>query len=141
MNNSMRGFDQQNPNHNETLDKHCRIVNEYISVETDNSMLILSSIYHDNGKVLCQTFDDKGIAHYYNHENIGAYHILSNSMNFMVMYFISTKKFLEMLLYINYHMLPMNWNSEKAKNKWKKIFGEEKFNNLTLFNKCDKIRK
>ena len=62
-------------------------------------------------------------------------------MSIIASTYVNTDDLLEMLFYVNYHMLPMNWNSGKSKDKWKKIFGEEKFNNLILFNKCDKIRK
>lgn len=41
---------------------------------------------------------------------------------------------------INYHMMPFNWNTEKTKNKWKNIFGEEKYNMLLRFHECDKAR-
>ena len=46
---------------------------------------------------------------------------------------------LECLFYVNYHMQPFFIDGEKAKDKWKRIFGEEKYNNLVIFNKCDII--
>ena len=46
---------------------------------------------------------------------------------------------MDVLFYVNFHMAPFFMESDKSKEKWKKIFGEEKFNNLFLFNKCDII--
>ena len=37
-------------------------------------------------------------------------------------------------------MLPMNWNTDKAKEKWRNIFGDYRYQLLIDFNKCDKIR-
>jgi len=39
--------------------------------------------------------------------------------------------------YINYHMLPFNWTNTKELNRAKKMFGEEKFNNLMLLHEAD----
>ena len=96
---------------------------------------------HDYGKILTQKTDENGISHYYQHENVGAYYLLSNHMSIVASTYMNDSEILEMLFYVNYHMMPMNWNSDKSIDKWKKIFGEEKFNNLVLFNQCDKIRK
>lgn len=41
---------------------------------------------------------------------------------------------------INYHMMHFNWNTDKANEKWKKIFGEYKYQMFLDFNKCDKAR-
>ena len=54
--------------------------------------------------------------------------------------YLNTTSMLNMLFLINYHMMPMTWNSDKAKQKWKKRFGEYKYNMLLDFNKCDKMR-
>mgnify|MGYP003294990791 CR=1 FL=1 len=50
------------------------------------------------------------------------------------------KDTLEWLFYINYHMHLFNVQTEKSEKKWRGIFGDEKFNNLRLFNECDKAR-
>jgi hypothetical protein len=88
-----------------------------------------------------QKTDENGISHYYQHENVGTYYLLSHYQDLVATCYLSNDEILEMLFYVNYHMLPMNWNGDKAIDKWKKIFGEDKFNNLILFNQCDKIRK
>ena len=137
----MDGFNQNNPHHNEDLLGHCKTVFEGLGRLTTNHMLLQSALLHDIGKLSTQKTDENGISHYYQHENVGAYSLLSHYEDLVATCYLSTNEILEMLFYVNYHMMPMNWVSEKSIDKWKKIFGEEKFNNLTLFNKCDKIRK
>ena len=143
----MDGFNQNNPHHNEDLLCHCMTVFEGLlkyfaeSGNKINRILLLSSQVHDYAKILTQKTDENGISHYYQHENVGAYYLLSHYQDLVATCYLSNGEMLEMLFYVNYHMMPMNWNSDKSKDKWKKIFGEEKFNNLLLFNKCDKIRK
>ena len=100
-----------------------------------------SARVHDIGKLYTQKTDENGVSHYYQHENVGAYYLLSNYDSLVASTYMNESEILEMLFYVNYHMMPMNWNSDRATEKWKKIFGEEKFNNLILFNQCDKIRK
>ena len=143
----MDGFNQNNPHHNEKLLQHCITVfdelvqNFTIRGDKINRILLISAMVHDYGKILTQKTDDNGISHYYQHENVGAYYLLSHYQDLVATCYFSTDETLEMLFYVNYHMMPMNWNNDKIKDKWRKIFGEEKFDNLVLFNQCDKIRK
>jgi len=139
--NKMKGFNQNNPHHNEDLLGHCRTVFYALQEKTFNLRILLASLIHDYAKILTQKTDENGVSHYYQHENVGAYYLLSHYQDLVATCYLSNDEILEMLFYVNYHMMPMNWNSDKSVDKWKKIFGEEKFNNLVLFNQCDKIRK
>lgn len=127
--NAMFDFDQKTLWHTDTLDVHCDKV-FYNFCQGEYSNLDLGAIYHDCGKPFCQTFDKDGYAHYYGHANIGAY--------IMMTYFQSWT--LDDLFLVNYHMLPFAWDTEKTNNKYKKMFGEKKYNMLVRFNECDKIR-
>lgn len=148
----MDNFDQKNPHHSMTLLEHClctyrlffkkyypeaKTVGEMQYCELCDGFMIGARL-HDYGKLFCQTFDEDGIAHYYGHENVGSYKILTE----MIMPYTTwdTKRRLDCCFLINYHMFPMNWNTEKAQNKWKKIFGEGKYQILVDFNECDKAR-
>lgn len=135
----MNHFDQNNPHHNENLFNHCDTVTKKIAEKSNNIELLMSAQIHDYSKIHTRKDDENGISHYYNHENVGAYYFLSNFNN-MANYYLTKDEILDILFYINYHMLPMNWNSDKAKDKWRKIFGDEKFDNLVLFHECDKYR-
>lgn len=118
------GFHQQNHHHTFDLYNHAFTAGkEYGDV--------CVGLFHDIGKLFCQTFDDKGEAHYYNHANIGAYYLLTH------LEVIPRDKRDEVLVITNYHMLPYNWQSEKTHNKYKKIFGESLYNKLLKFHEAD----
>lgn len=117
----MDGFDQKNPHHDHDLLTHCKMTwNTY--GQTAGALL------HDYGKLFTQTFDEQGIAHYYRHESVGAYEVMTKCSDVN----------LDDLFLINYHMMPFGWESDKAKRKWQRIFGEKKYKMLVDFNKCDK---
>ncbi len=131
----MVGFDQKNPYHTMTLMDHCIYTG---SSFTDNYGRDFgdAAYIHDIGKLFTQKFDEDGVAHYYQHENVGSYYILSNYNNLN----IDAETILNMCFLINYHMMPMSWDSNKAKIKWEKRFGESKYQMLLDFNECDKSR-
>lgn len=139
----MKGFDQKNPHHRYDLLEHSKILANEIKKKTGSDLLWNAGIFHDIGKLYTQTFDDNGIAHYYNHAEVGTYFLLTHSngvkgsiaqdcgFNFDIL--------LELLFYVNYHMLAHNIKTEKAEKKYKKLFGEDLYNKLMLFAKCDNI--
>lgn len=119
-------YDQKNPNHDFTLDVHMRRTSELFKKTKYCGICQYSGYFHDIGKVLVQTFDDDGIAHYYGHAEVGSYFLLSHGIA------------PEACFLINYHMLPYSWTTKKSRNRWRKIFGEEKFQMLLEFHECDK---
>lgn len=136
----MSKFGQKNPHHNQTLEEHCDFVTEEFRKYNYPNYYNFAARQHDIGKMYTQTFDENGIAHYYGHEGYGTYLLLSDYNSIFRETFYSKDEILDMLFLINYHMLPMNWNTEKAKNKWRKIFGDYKYNLLVDFHMCDKAR-
>ena len=136
----MSKFDQKNPYHNQTLEEHCDFVTEEFRKYNYPNYYNFAARQHDIGKMYTQIFDENGIAHYYGHEGYGTYLLLSDYNSIFREIFYSKDEILNMLFLINYHMLPMNWNTEKAKNKWRKIFGDYKYNLLVDFHMCDKAR-
>ena len=131
---SMIYFDQKNPHHNATLGYHCINVYNKIKEYSDDKSLLYASLLHDVGKLYTQEIDNDGIAHYFNHGNVGCYSLLQN----IDVFGLSPSEIINALFYINYHMLPFNWELAKTKDKYNKIFGNEKFNNLMLLNKIDR---
>lgn len=138
----MKGFDQKNPYHNMTLDQHCKFT-------TDKFKMLDGYVYteypfaaslHDIGKLFTQKFDENGVAHYYQHENVGCYYLLSNLENIKQYRDYSNEELLNILFLVNYHMMPISWDSDKVKQKWRRRFGEYKYKLLFDFNKCDKSR-
>ncbi len=128
-------FDQKNPYHMESLGKHMTdayyfVKNHGLHKNKDYEM-INATICHDMGKLYTQTFDENGVAHYYGHENIGAYMMLvyevANQHSLFVNHNIG-----DIAFYINYHMLPFQWkpNGTKTETKWAKRLGSKKYHNL-----------
>lgn len=129
--NTMDNFNQKNSHHKYSLGEHCRKLEEQLK---NFKFPKYTGLLHDVGKLFTQTIDEVGQAHYYQHHNIGAYFLLSHS------YLIpDSSDFLDLLFYINYHMMMFNIQTIKARGKWKVIFGEYKFEMLEILNKGDKI--
>lgn len=138
--NVMSEFDQKNPHHTMTLGSHCEFTyRKFIEYEYPVEFNV-SARLHDVGKLFTQKIDNEGIAHYYQHENVGCYYLLSNIDNVIASIGMSDIEFLDLLFLVNYHMMPMSWNNDKAKTKWRKRFGEYKYQVLLNFNECDKSR-
>ena len=141
-------FNQNNKHHTQLLGEHMDTVGSLLEEKTENESLYCAGFYHDIGKLFTQTYKEGDPnAHYYNHANVGAYRLLCNAGCYncfdegkLKAFIFDINLTLEWLFYINYHMMPFNWNTDKARNKWKAIFGEEKFNHLLLFNEADKKR-
>lgn len=125
----MKDFDQKNPHHTLSLQDHCyKAYNEFVLKYGDQNAYVTGALLHDWGKLFCQTFDKDGIAHYFGHASISSYELVVNAPNPIV---------LESAFLANYHMLPFDWKTEKDHEKWKKRFGEEKYNVLMAFHECD----
>ena len=135
----MESFDQKNPHHKYLLGEHSdRVFYKFSEIE---AYLKYShgALFHDIGKLKTQTIDENGVAHYFNHENVGAY-------DYFIYKFYSndyvTKRYRDTMLndtfLINYHMMPFTWKVNKTINKYKKIFGEEKTEMLIYFNELDR---
>lgn len=139
----MLGFDQENPHHNLDLGLHCEFTYKMFSSKRDaldsyKNGFLLGAKLHDYGKLFTKKIDENGIGHFIGHENVGCYEILTKLYNLQPNW--NNQELLDCCFLINYHMLPFNWNTDKSKNKWRRIFGEEKYNMLLRFHKCDKER-
>lgn len=140
----MTDFDQKTPYHKHLLLEHSNLATEAFcdKIKNDEYLVLKGAIldgarWHDLGKLYTQTFDDDGIAHYYNHENIGAYIYITNRYHSERRCYETNDSILEGAFLINYHMRPFGWKTEKAKERARKTFGGYWFDLLTLFNECD----
>lgn len=127
----MLDFDQKNPHHTEPLYEHSLHTAQAFEKKYPGEWAKAAAI-HDIGKLLTQTFDEDGIAHYYSHHNVGSYYVLSHAAKEEFGYI------LDRCFLINYHMF--SWDSDIAKERWRSRFGAYKYTLLTEFNKCDKTR-
>ena len=140
-------FDQQNSHHSKKLFNHMHDSAVYVAEQpkgcTQN--LFEAALNHDIGKLYTQDFhDSKGNpsaeAHYYHHENYGAYLYLLSEF-----YSISNPEAdvndpLYVACLINWHMRPCTaWDkSEKAREKDRKLIGEKMYQDILLLHEADK---
>ena len=130
---SMSTFDQKNPHHIFSLLKHCTTL-EVLCF--GDKIKRNAALYHDVGKLFTQSFDDKGIAHYYSHDSVGTYYLLDKLSVFDL---DNWDEIYEALFYINYHMKARDIQMPKAERKYRSIFGNERYESLIDFAEKDKI--
>lgn len=132
-------FDQDNLHHSHSLGKHCLFTGKEFLWDKDETLLE-AALLHDCGKPFTKSFknskgEDTETAHYYRHENVGAYDSLFFEYSDGV-------EALDVSILINLHMQPYFWereeNSEKIAMKYKKLWGEELFNKVMKLHEADK---
>lgn len=133
-------FQQDNPHHKYSLDKHLfearKYIEEHYSHLSNIKFLYLkiAATYHDIGKPAAKFFkSNDSIAHYYNHENIGAYMVL----------FLFRASSVKSIIYISslicYHMMPYVFEKSKEKTieRYKKLWREEFYNDIMRLHEAD----
>ena len=132
----MENFDQETPYHKHNLLMHSLRAVHKFTVDNIYIDLYDGALLHDLGKLTTKTFDNTGVAHYYSHENVGAYEYFIGRMYEDPYWY--TDDILNNTFLVNYHMMPFSWKEPKTVEKYKKIFGEEKTEMLISFNECDR---
>lgn len=129
----MLTYDQLNPHHIYTLGKHCDTLGSFYSPNTVEN---IAGRLHDIGKLFTQTIDERGVAHYYNHDCIGTYFLLSHPE---LVKRCDDLEFFNILFLVNYHMRAhRDFVGDKARKKYRGIFGDKKYFNLLEFAEFDK---
>lgn len=137
--NELRSFEQENHHHTLTLGNHMKKAGNYILAQNigEWSDVVYAAYTHDLGKVDTKEFKNgKGEpteeAHYYNHHFAGSYKCL-----FFGYPSVANKMYISLL--IELHMKPyLEWEqSEKAKEKDKKLFGDKVFNDVMMLHEAD----
>lgn len=131
-------FNQDNTHHTLTLGEHCAAV--CAELNNTSAELKLAGMLHDCGKPFCKTFKNmKGEiteqAHYYNHEHTGSYDSLFYREN------PSKADTLYIAVLIRWHMQPYFWerdNNEKLHKKYRRLWGEELYNDIMKLHEADK---
>lgn len=136
---SLRDFRQDNPHHTLTLGNHMLAAMDNalrMNNRTYNDV-VLAALGHDVGKLEVKEFkNNKGEptkeAHYYNHQNVSSYKSL------FFRYPLGVNKMYISLL-IELHMKPhLEWKqSEKAKEKDRRIFGDQVIEEVMLIHQAD----
>lgn len=130
---SLKNFNQENPYHLETLGEHLEWCYEALK-NTEMEDYAIMGLYHDIGKPYCKVKDDKGIAHYYNHECVSSYDTLCN-----VIYSChDTGRALYLANLVRWHMVLY---SHEFTDKQKTLFGEDMIRHLRIFNEIDRVAR
>lgn len=149
-------FNQDNPHHSLSLGDHWKKAYKYIEqnyIFTENFPFLLEAIkYHDDGKFFTKKYTDSrgnstDIAHYYRHENVGAYLFLQRA--FCTTQFEQEDEYpltewgkLYVANLINWHMRPFEWvKYSNLLEKDKMLLGNEMIRDLEAINLADKSAK
>lgn len=143
-------YNQDNPYHIFSLGYHCcctfaailrEMVDNYEAGDKFKSELAYAAGIHDCGKPFTKSFvNSKGeateVAHYYNHNNCGAY----DSLFFK---YDSDTDCLTVSTLVNLHMMPYQWerdevNGEKTRLKYKNLWGDKLYENVMKLHEADK---
>jgi len=133
----LREYSQNNPHHKLSLGDHILAAIKWLMFNVDYVRsvpeLYLATLIHDLGKPFCYSLDEDGVAHYYNHENVGAYE------SYFYTYSIYKKGvIIDVMNLIFWHMLPYNPHSNKALDRIKNEYGKDFYDRLMLLHEADK---
>jgi hypothetical protein len=139
----LKQISQDNPYHSLTIGDHCEAAGKYFlekicPLYTCNPrILFYAASLHDIGKAYCKTFTNMNgktteIAHYYNHENVGAY----LSLVYMAGTLHNDDK-LEVANLIQWHMLLYKDMKQSTIEKYKQLLGENTWHKLELLYEAD----
>ena len=137
--NKMRGFNQMTHYHSDNLLTHC-LKTATAFMEMYPPRLRDGAFYHDIGKLQTRTEKANGECQYLYHANVGAYDYLTYKLYESTTSVKDYKNILENTFLINYHMRPFDWKLPKTHDKYKALFGEDKYNMLLDFHECDCLR-
>lgn len=122
------------PYHKETIKQHFRLVE--MRAMYKKMAIRIAARYHDLGKFFTKEFKG-GVAHYYSHENVSAYLLLtSKEFSDMLSEGVNEKNIaLEALYLIQCHMLPF-FSGVKVEEKIKRYFPDSR-EDLMELHYCD----
>lgn len=136
---SMNNMPHNNSHHELNIDEHMNKTFNICKFLTENKVLREAALYHDLGKFFCKEFDifEDGIseAHYYGHQNAGAYFYLNDLANLNEN---GLEYCLEVALLIQYHMEPFLRN-KKGLKRLEQLLGYNLFFDLMQLHQCDKF--
>ena len=136
---SMNNMPHNNSHHELNIDEHMNKTFNICKFLTENKVLREAALYHDLGKFFCKEFDmfEDGTneAHYYGHQNAGAYFYLNDLANLGDN---GIGYCLEVAVLIQYHMEPFLRN-EKGLERLEKLLGYNLFSDLMQLHQCDKL--
>lgn len=136
----LKKIDHKNPHHSMSIGNHMLAACDYIKDRTDDNRLIIATLLHDIGKESTRAWnEEKGHYTYYQHHCVGSYLALFYLKRMHPEW--SDKDILYVSLLINLHMRPLlSWReNDKAKEKDRRLFGDDILRSLELLNKSDLV--
>lgn len=141
----LEDIEQDNPHHKLTVLEHCKKTEELLVKQNGQASIPINFAgrLHDIGKLKTKTFiNSKGektdIGHFYNHEKVSAYDSLFYvNLRSRVEMMKDTGFVLETIKLIQWHMLSWTKMSEKTEQKYKKLLGEDFWDDLMILHKAD----
>ena len=141
--NGLNKINQDNPHHTLTIGGHClkcSVNTEELLGEDFNFELCQAALFHDIGKRYTKGFiDSKGNpseeAHYYQHHLVSAYDSLFYTQG------LSDNSRLKIANYVQWHMQPFFMESGKTQNKYRRLWGEQFYNDIMILHKADETAK
>lgn len=131
--NYMKNFNQNNPHHIYDVYDHSKaIMFQY----QQGDIRRVAAMLHDCMKKKVQTTDKDGVSHYFHHENISAYYVLTHPN---IVNCETYDEMLKIIFYITYHMIAHNIKSSKSIEKYKNIFGISLYESIMDFAEKDRI--
>lgn len=127
-------MEQDTEHHTLSLVDHLGAARDNLSKLCDDKDMILAALLHDIGKYWTKSFiDSKGYptlnAHYYNHENVGAYMCLLGAGN---------DRAINVSGLITWHMRPFVWDEHpNVKERDRKWMGDSFIRELEIIHKAD----
>ena len=129
----MKKWDQRNPHHINCLYDHAYLLADHFPKD---SAMFYAGILHDVGKMIVNHYDDQGIVHYYNHDAVGTYYILSHLSQYLLD--LEPQEFLEHVLFlVNYHMKGHKDVRGNSELKYRRLFGDSLYEDLIRFADAD----
>ena len=136
-------FNQDNTHHTLSLDEHLYKASQYEKIRL-NFLLKTTAFIHDCGKIFTKTYErpgkePDGQAHYYGHQNVGAYDALYLNINNSNL-LLDSEDVLYIAILIRWHMEPYFYeNNFCLKDKRKALWGEKLFNDIELLHEADVV--
>ena len=134
--NGLNKIDQDSPYHTHTIGKHCLVCAGICEELLDDFELNMAALYHDIGKRFTKEYNEKkGHSTYYQHHLVSAYDSLFYLRN------IEKESLLKIVNYIQWHMHPFFIKTDKSKNKFIKLVGQDFYDKLLILHEADKMAK
>ena len=138
------GFSQDNPHHTMALGAHMDAARDYCLDHGFGPDIVEAAWYHDIGKLNTKRFQNSRgepteVAHFYNHENYGAYLYLCEKAA-AAQASGEWPRVLYIANLINWHMRPLNaWQRTPVREeKDRRLIGETMFRDVLLLNEADR---